>query len=172
MHTGGPKSAGNEKAAAKGPARYQDARGPSAGQVTPAVACPWAGAATCRGKRVVSTPSNKSLGTSLARFGARATTACPVVSVCSRNLPAQVPTKPSSLTTYRRQQRSRRAMERVCRSRALSQIWARLQCDQLVSSVEDLNAECGPARYAWCGEAAENLSHENARPSVRVRLCE
>ena len=59
MHTGGPKSAGNEKAAAKGPARYQDARGPSAGQVTPAVACPWAGAATCRGKRVVSTPSNQ-----------------------------------------------------------------------------------------------------------------
>jgi hypothetical protein len=114
----------------------------------------------------------KSLGTSLARFGARATTACPVVSVCSRNLPAQVPTKPSSPTTYRRQQRSRRAMERVCRSRALSQIWARLQCDQLVSSVADLNAECGPARYAWCGEAAENLSHENARPSVRVRLCE
>ena len=42
---------------------------------------------------------------------------------------------------YRRQQRSRRAMERVCRSRALSQIWARLQCDQLVSSVADLN-EC------------------------------
>ena len=64
---------------------------------------------------------------------------------------------------YRRHQRSRRAMERVCRSRALSQIWARLQCDQLVSSVEDLNAECGPARYAWC----KNLSHENARPSVR-----
>jgi hypothetical protein len=96
----------------------------------------------------VSTPSSKSLGTSLARFGARATTACPVVSVCSRNLPAQVPTKPSSPTTYRRQQRSRRAMERVCRSRALSQIWARLQCDQLVSSVEVLNAECGPARYS------------------------
>jgi hypothetical protein len=73
---------------------------------------------------------------------------------------------------YRRQQRSRRAMGHVCRSRALSQIWARLQCDQLVSSVADLSAECGPARYAWCGEAAENLSHENARPSVRVRLCE
>ena len=42
------KSAGNEKAAAKGPARNQDARGSSAGQVTPAAACPWAGAATCR----------------------------------------------------------------------------------------------------------------------------
>ena len=52
MHTGGPKSAGNEKAAAKGPARYQDARGPSVGQVTPAAACPWAGTATCRGKCV------------------------------------------------------------------------------------------------------------------------
>ena len=42
------KSAGNEKAAAKGPARNQDARGPSAGQVKLAAACRWAGAATCR----------------------------------------------------------------------------------------------------------------------------
>ena len=38
------------KAAAKGPARNQHARGPtgSAGQVTLAAACPWAGAATCK----------------------------------------------------------------------------------------------------------------------------
>jgi len=69
---------------------------------------------------------------------------------------------------YRRQQRSRRAMERVCRSRALSQIWARLQCDQSVSSVADLNAECGLSIFLT-SEEAEKI--ESPMPYRRVSEC-
>ena len=71
----------------------------------------------------VSTPSNKSLGTSRARVGASATTACLAVSVCGRKIPAQVPTKRSSPSRIadNRDNRSRAAKERVCRSRTSAQ---------------------------------------------------
>ena len=126
------KSAGNEKAAAKGPARNQDARGPSAGQVTPAAACRWAGAATCRrGGRCVDTIQQVAWHESGPRRCECINSLTGRLSLqqegtCTGTNEAQQP------DPYRRQQRSCRAMERVCRSRALSQIWLRLQCDQLV----------------------------------------
>ena len=92
--SGALKSAGKKQAAAKGPARNQHARGsrPSAGQVTPAAACPWAGAATCKRVDTIQQVALHKSG----RVGASATTACLAVSVCSRKIPAQVPTKRSS----------------------------------------------------------------------------
>ena len=109
------------KAAAKGPARNQHARGPtgSAGQVTLAAACPWAGAATCKRVDTIQQVALHKSG----RVGASATTACLAVSVCGRKIPAQVPTKRSSPSRIadNRDNRSRAAKERVCRSRTSAQ---------------------------------------------------
>ena len=110
-------SAGNEKAAAKGPARYQDARGPSAGQVTLAAACPWAGAATCKRVDTIqqvawheSGPRRCECNNSLTgRLSLQQEGTCPGTNEAQQPDP------------YRGQQRSRRAMERVCRSRTSAQ---------------------------------------------------
>jgi hypothetical protein len=111
VHTGGPKSAGDKKAAAEGPL--------SGCQKTPAECSvhSWAshagrGMPMGRGCNMLACrhhPTSR-LGTSRARVGASATAACPDVSLCSRKVPAQVLTNEAQQPDpYRRRQRSRRA---------------------------------------------------------------